>query len=554
MLKNPNTKNAAALKSLSRGQTVVLTGTPVQNNLSEFHSLMSLCCPTVLGSLAAFERDFCKPIDMGNVLEATTEVVMISSKKAMEFRKMVRPYFLRRTKESIESLLPNKADLVIWLKLTPYQIELYETFMKSNLIDKTVKGSTFVATMLLQKICNHPQNLTAVDSCEEQLALKENRTLQGIVKKLEALIAKNTTKTSNCLKSCKLTFILQLLEKLKEEGHKVLIFSQTRLMLDEIEEALTNKGVHFARMDGTVTASKREAIIKGFQSKDGPPIFLMTTKVGGIGLNLTNASRVIIADPSWNPSLDNQCVDRVYRIGQEKNVIIYRLITSCTIEERIYEKQVSKEGIFKAATEERDFRRYINKLGYKEFLKLPEMGFGTSLLQKRLEIETMTDNIRATLKSHLIFLRQQGIVGVSVHNTLFEKTINLPPQKIDMKYLPPQKIDMGDENRSTVGHSRSQHRRSLSDSCIDWSELAVNPKAKPVRNTSFRVEKVEVDRTVKIEAKRAELECKTKLYEHIKEAAHDSGANVLRQMKAIEKEISELTSQEEIEEKKRKGG
>ncbi|BAF05581.1 SNF2 domain-containing protein ENL1-like isoform X1 [Oryza sativa Japonica Group] len=122
VLKNPNTKNAAALKSLSRGQTVVLTGTPVQNNLSEFHSLMSLCCPTVLGSLAAFERDFCKPIDMGNVLEATTEVVMISSKKAMEFRKMVRPYFLRRTKESIESLLPNKADLVIWLKLTPYQI------------------------------------------------------------------------------------------------------------------------------------------------------------------------------------------------------------------------------------------------------------------------------------------------------------------------------------------------------------------------------------------------------------------------------------------------
>lgn len=128
MLKNPNTKNAAALKSLSRGQTVVLTGTPVQNNLSEFHSLMSLCCPTVLGSLAAFERDFCKPIDMGNVLEATTEVVMISSKKAMEFRKMVRPYFLRRTKESIESLLPNKADLVIWLKLTPYQVEI--TLMK----------------------------------------------------------------------------------------------------------------------------------------------------------------------------------------------------------------------------------------------------------------------------------------------------------------------------------------------------------------------------------------------------------------------------------------
>jgi len=167
------------------------------------------------------------------------------------------------------------------------------------------------------------------------------------------------------------------------------------------------------RIDGTTKVSDRERIVKDFQEGPGAPIFLLTTQVGGLGLTLTKAARVIVVDPAWNPSTDNQSVDRAYRIGQTKDVIVYRLMTSATIEEKIYKLQVFKGALFRSATEQKEQTRYFSKsvpvlllflvivcsISYwifmailypqeiQELFSLPQQGFDVSLTQKQLQEE-----------------------------------------------------------------------------------------------------------------------------------------------------------------------
>ncbi|VAH19337.1 unnamed protein product [Triticum turgidum subsp. durum] len=180
-------------------------------------------------------------------------------------------------------------------------------------------------------------------------------------------------------------------------------------------------------MDGTTETSERERIVKDFQDGLGAQIFLLTTKVGGLGLTLTKAARVIVVDPAWNPSTDNQSVDRVYRIGQTKDVIVYRLMTSATVEEKIYKLQVLKGALFRAATEKKEQTRYFSKSDIRELFSLPEQGFDVSLTQKQLQEEHGQQlDMDELLRDYIQFLEKQGIAGVSHHSLLFSKTEVLP--------------------------------------------------------------------------------------------------------------------------------
>nr|XP_023896655.1 protein CHROMATIN REMODELING 24-like isoform X3 [Quercus suber] len=155
--------------------------------------------------------------------------------------------------------------------------------------------------------------------------------------------------------SCKVSFILSLLDNLIREGHCVLIFSQTHKMLNLIQNSMVSRGYEFLRIDGTTKASDRVNIVNDFQIGVGASIFLLTSQVGDLGLMLTRADRVIVVDPAWNPSMDNQSVDRAYRIGQTKDVIVYRLMTCGTVEEKIYRKQVKSISPFSVQDVQRQF-------------------------------------------------------------------------------------------------------------------------------------------------------------------------------------------------------
>ncbi|KAE9454865.1 hypothetical protein C3L33_13226, partial [Rhododendron williamsianum] len=245
-------------------------------------------------------------------------------------RERIEPYFLRRMKSEVfreddvteATKLSKKNEIIVWLKLTSCQRQLYEAFLKSEIVVSAFDGSPLAAITILKKICDHPLLLTkrAAEDVLEGMDSMLNQDDKVLAEKLAMHIA-DVAETVDFEEkpdklSCKISFILALLESLVARGYK------------------------FLRIDGTTKAHDRVKIVNDFQEGIGAPIFLLTSQVGGLGLTLTKADRVIVVDPAWNPSTDNQSVDRAYRIGQKKDVLVYRLMTCGTIEEKIYRKQV----------------------------------------------------------------------------------------------------------------------------------------------------------------------------------------------------------------------
>ncbi|KAM0863315.1 hypothetical protein ACQ4PT_044690 [Festuca glaucescens] len=282
-----------------------------------------------------FRVRYALPINQGNDKSASNRAKHIGSNVAKELRERIKPYFLRRMKSEVslgtgltdDKQLPKKNELIIWLKLTDRQRQLYKAFLKCELVHLAAsRGNPLAAITVLKQICDHPQIVT------KRAAEHILEGMDGILNNQETEMAENNNKEMEMAEkmamnladmahddeavevgpevSCKLSFILALLRNLLEEEHHVLIFSHTRKMLNLIQEAILLESYSFLRMDGSTEISERERIVKDFQEGLGAQIFLLTTKVGGLGLALTKAARVIVVDPAWNPSTDNQSVDR----------------------------------------------------------------------------------------------------------------------------------------------------------------------------------------------------------------------------------------------------
>ncbi|EMS67091.1 DNA excision repair protein ERCC-6-like protein [Triticum urartu] len=429
IIKNPSTQRAKSLLEIPCVHRIVISGTPIQNNLKEMWALFYFCCPEVLGDKDEFKSRYESAIIRGNDKNATNREKHTGSTVAKALRERIKPYFLRRMKSEVfldtgsadDKKLSKKNELIVWLRLTACQRQLYEAFLNSDLVHSSMQGSPLAAITVLKKICDHPLILTkraAEGILEGMEGMLDNKDM-GMVEKMAMNLA-DMAHDDQALQvgeevSCKLIFIMSLLRKLLEEGHHVLIFSQTRKMLNLIQEAILLEGYKFLRIDGTTKIAERERIVKDFQEGPGAQIFLLTTQVGGLGLTLTKAARVIVVDPAWNPSTDNQSVDRAYRIGQTKDVIVYRLMTSGTIEEKIYKLQ-----------------------DIQELFSLPEQGFDVSLTQKQLQEEHGQQLVMdESLREHIEFLERQGIAGVSHHSLLFSKTAVLPslePEAMESKH------------------------------------------------------------------------------------------------------------------------
>ena len=221
--------------------------------------------------------------------------------------------------------------------------------------------------------------------------------------------------------SCKTVFVLSLLRSLVSEGHRTLVFSQSRVMLNILEAAVRAEGWPFCRIDGGVSAAERAARVATFQSSSDIPVFLLTSQVGGLGLTLTAADRVIVVDPAWNPSVDSQSVDRAYRIGQKRDVVIYRLISCGTVEDKIYRKQVFKGGLSRTGTEDGEQFRYFSAAELRDMFRLDPTEAVESATQRQLHaLHAHQRQSTPELETHLKFLETlEGFAGVSDHDLLY---------------------------------------------------------------------------------------------------------------------------------------
>ncbi|XP_072974391.1 SNF2 domain-containing protein ENL1 [Typha angustifolia] len=481
IIKNPKTQRAKSLLEIPSAHRIIISGTPIQNNLKELWALFNFCCPEVLGDKDEFKVRYENPILRGNEKNASNREKHVGSTVAKELRERIKPYFLRRLKSEVflkddsteKAKLSKKNEIIVWLRLTSLQRQLYEAFLNSELVHSSMQGSPLAAITILKKICDHPLLLTkrAAEGVLEGIDTMLNNNEMGMVEKMAMSLA-DMSHDNDLLNvdhnvSCKISFILSLLKNLVEEGHVVLIFSQTRKMLNLIQEAIILEGYTFLRIDGTTKVSDREKIVKDFQEGSEAPIFLLTSQVGGLGLTLTRADRVIVVDPAWNPSTDNQSVDRAYRIGQLKDVLVYRLMTCGTIEEKIYKMQVFKGGLFRTATEQKEQTRYFSKRDIQELFSLPEQGFDVSLTQRQLHEEHDQQHVMDdSLSNHIKFLEQQGIAGVSHHSLLFSKTAIVPAVNEN------NELQSNTRNRTI----RSSPWATTSENVLYGAENAFNPK------------------------------------------------------------------------------
>nr|XP_043628305.1 protein CHROMATIN REMODELING 24 isoform X2 [Erigeron canadensis] len=480
LIKNPSTQRAKSLLAIPCAHRIIISGTPLQNNLKELWALFNFCCPELLGDKKCFKDKYESMILRGNDKNASDRDKRIGSAVAQDLRKCIQPYFLRRLKNEVfredggsnTAKLSKKNEIIVWLRLTSCQRQLYEAFLKSEIVLSAFDGSPLAALTILKKICDHPLLLTkrAAEDVLEGMDSVLNQDDHGVAEKLAKHIAdvadRYDIRDNQENLSCKISFISSLLDKLIPEGHNVLIFSQTRKMLNLIEDTLNAKGYKFLRIDGTTKASDRLKIVNDFQEGVGAPIFLLTSQVGGLGLTLTKADRVIVVDPAWNPSTDNQSVDRAYRIGQKKDVLVYRLMTCSTVEEKIYRKQIYKGGLFRSATEHKEQIRYFSQQDLRELFSIPKQGFDVSLTQQQLHEEHDSEHqMDSSLKVHTKFLESLGIAGISNHSLLFSKTAPVPVVEEE---------ELTRIRQST--YAGNSYSRPSQEQNVDAAQFAFNPK------------------------------------------------------------------------------
>ena len=310
-IKNPSSQRHRAACLLKADMRVAITGTPIENNTIDLFSQLSFACPGLLGSKQYFKDVYSTPIDKFGV-----------NKRLQELQKKIRPFILRRTKKEVGNDLPEKTEMVVYCEMDEEQREiynLYEREFREYISAQTNEEITNKSAMVLKGLTRLRQ------ICNSPVLLKDKRW--------------------DASKSAKMEWLMEEVEG-RVGQHKVLIFSQYVQMLELIEEQLNTRKLNYAKLTGST--KDRESEVEKFKQGSHIRIFLISLKAGGVGLNLTEADYVYVIDPWWNPAVENQAIDRCYRIGQKKNVIAVRLICKGTIEEKVVQlKQTKNELIDK---------------------------------------------------------------------------------------------------------------------------------------------------------------------------------------------------------------
>lgn len=330
VIKNRETKTSQAVMQLKAKNRIILTGTPVQNHLGELWNLYQFINPGLLGSYDQFSQKYIVPIEQQD-----------NKERSKQLKRIIQPFILRRTKQEVIEELPDKTEITMPVELSDDELAVYEVIRRraKELLEEETTSSPSVNT--LAEITRLRQA-----ACAAQLAEKKWK--------------------GDC---SKINVLLQLVAEITDGGNSVLVFSQFTSFLSLVRKALEKVGQDYLYLDGAVTMKKREQMVQDFQH-GRCPVFLISLKAGGLGLNLTGANYVIHLDPWWNPAIEQQATDRAYRIGQSQNVTVYHLISQHTIEEKILRLHETKRNLADAMLEGTS---QSHKLTSKDLLKMIEV-------------------------------------------------------------------------------------------------------------------------------------------------------------------------------------
>ena len=318
-IKNANTKQARVIRSLSSDFRLALTGTPVENRISELWSIMHFLNPGFLGGQKKFRERFVLPIEKYGDEDAVQKL-----------RQLTRPFILRRVKTdpTVITDLPEKQEVKVYCNLSEEQATLYEAVVQDALNaieaqdegDIGRKGMVLSMLMQLKQVCNHP------------------------VQYLHQVETYNPFEDNN--RSGKLRRFHDLMDEVLPAGDRLLLFTQFTEMGGLLKQYIQERfGAPVLYLHGGVSAKKRAEMVDRFQSSDGPPVFVLSLKAGGTGLNLTNANHVFHFDRWWNPAVEDQATDRAFRIGQTRNVLVHKFVCLGTLEERIDQMIEDKKAL-----------------------------------------------------------------------------------------------------------------------------------------------------------------------------------------------------------------
>jgi non-specific serine/threonine protein kinase len=336
-IKNAMSQTAQSVKRLNSQHKMALSGTPIENKLEELWSVFDFLMPGFLFSVSEFNFRYVNPI-----MERADKMV----EKRLKLQ--IYPFILRRMKRDVAKDLPDKIENIAYCELTPEQRDFYmevldstkEELFKSieqNGLEKS-RMSIFSALLRLRQICCHPR-------------LYDKEGLKGNVG------------------SGKFEHLKDMLEEIIDEGHRILLFSQFVDMLDLVKAWLIKEGIPYEYLTGKT--KDRQGAVERFNNNDNVPIFLVSLKAGGTGLNLTGADYVIHYDPWWNPAVEDQATDRAYRIGQKKKVFVYRLITKNTVEEKIQKlKQVKRNLVDSVISVDRNITKSLTMADIRDIFSV----------------------------------------------------------------------------------------------------------------------------------------------------------------------------------------